>query len=233
MTAMAEANTAASDLHKIDEFDQLMQLRFQTPTLAPPSGSFIATRADHPLLSPGDPSALGMSRMVAPPSFGQPFLPRFNVTRDFGPENNAEKDALAVLETAPVQVGLYLFGRAILNSNVDARNYRALKGPAAITQGAPRPRWYPTGENPMALPDALPDWKAIYPLAQRAMTSFADGGSGFETSMGAWDIAVRPVVASQDRCIACHNSKAYGAGGAVVLHQTLGGIMYAYRRRPA
>jgi hypothetical protein len=232
VAAMAEVKNPASDLPNIDEFDQLMQLRFQTGGPAPAAGSFVAG-LNHTLLPPGSPNALGMSRMVAPPSFGQPFLPRFNVTRDFEPENDAEKDALAALEASPVQVGLYLFGRAILNSNVDVRNYRALKGPAAVTQGAPRPRWYPTGENPAAPPDALPDWKAIYPLAQRAMKSFADGGSGFETSLGTWNIAVRPVVASQDRCIACHNSNAYGTGGAVVMHQPLGGLIYAYRRAAA
>jgi hypothetical protein len=227
LAATAEVRNAASDLQEIDEFNQLMQLRFQT---AP--GSLVAS-LNHARLPPGDPRALGMSRMVVPASFGQPFLPLFNVTRDFEPENNAENDALAELEASRVQVGLYLFGRAILNSSVDVPNYRALKGPAAMTQGAPRPRWYPTGENPAALPDALPDWKAIYPLAQRAMKSLADGGSGFDTSLGTWKIAVRPVVASQDRCVACHNSTADGTGWPVEMHQTLGGLIYAYRRSPA
>jgi len=183
LTGMRGVGNPASDLQKIDEFNQLMQLRFQTTALAPPPGSYQAG-TEHLLTD--NPRALGMSRMAGPLSFGKFYLPNFNVTRDFEPENNSGKKPLAGLETAPLEVGLYLFGRAILDSTVDVRNYRALKGPAAVTEGAPRPKWYPSGENPAALADALPDWKAIYPLAQRAMKSFADGGAGFDTSMGTW-----------------------------------------------
>jgi hypothetical protein len=221
---------SAPDLQKIDDLNTCLQKRFEASPAAPRPAIL---GLDHTDLAPPAP-ALGMTRMMPyNPSFGRHYLPQFTVTRDFGPENDSEKNALDALESVPVHVGLYLFGRAILDSRIDIPNYRALKGPAAMTQGAPRPKWYPTGLNPAALPDALPDWQEMYPLAQRAMKSFADGGTGFETSMGTWNIAVRPVVASQERCLTCHNSTAYGTGGPAVLHQALGGVIYAFRRRPA
>jgi hypothetical protein len=70
---------------------------------------------------------------------------------------------------------------------------------------------------------ALPDWRTIYPLAQLAMKSFADGGAGFETTLDSWHIAARPVVAAQQRCMSCHSGSQ---------HQALGGVFYAYRRAP-
>ena len=97
--------------------------------------------------------------MVVQPSMGQHFLPQFSVTQDFRPESDRERKALGALEADRVQVGLYVFGKAILDSTPEGLNYRALKGPAAITSGAPRPAWYPTGPNPSAQSDALPDWK--------------------------------------------------------------------------
>jgi hypothetical protein len=231
LLAVAAIAGIASDLQKIDDLNNCVQIRFETPAMAAPS-PFVAG-PNHTLMA-GTALALGMSRVTPNnPSFGQHYLPQFTVTRDFEPENGPEKNALDALETAPVQVGLYLFGRAILDSRIETPNYRALKGPAAVTQGGPRPTWYPTGVNPAALPDALPDWKEMYPVAQRAMKSFADGGTGFETSMGTWSVAVRPVIASQERCLTCHNSMAHGTSGAVFLNQTLGGVIYAFRRPPA
>jgi hypothetical protein len=199
-------NAPALDLGMIDELNECVQLRFQTPPI--PAGV-------------PDGPALGMSRIARPPSFGEHFVPRFDSTRDFRPENDREKKALAALEAVPVQVGFYLFGRAIVDAGVETPKYRALKGPAALTRGTPRPDWYPTLVNTGALPSALPDWKAIYPLAQRAMKSFGDGGAGFETSIDSWQIAARPVVARQGRCLACHN---------VALGQAVGGVLYAFRR---
>jgi hypothetical protein len=61
----------------------------------------------------------------------------------------------------------------------------------------------------LASADALPDWRTFYPLAQKATKSFADGGGGFETSIGSSQIAARPFIASQP----------------------LGGALYAFRRR--
>jgi hypothetical protein len=53
------------------------------------------------------------------------------------------------------------------------------------------------------------------------MKSFNDGGAGFETEMDSWSIAARPVLASQQRCLGCHDAS---------LNQPIGGVLYAYRR---
>jgi hypothetical protein len=135
------------------------------------------------------------------------------------------------LEEGQIQVGLYLFGTAIANSEPALLNFRALKGPAAITRGTPRPAWYPTLAEPAApKPGALPDWNAIYPVAQKAMKSFQDGGKGFETTVDNWNIAARPVIASHERCVSCHNHPAYRSTGEVKLHQAIGGVLYAFQR---
>jgi len=205
-----DSKPSASDLSLIEEFDACIKLRFELP--------------------PAQPTNLGMSRAAVPPSFGQHFVPQFETTRDFVPENNREKKALAALEAAPIQAGFYLFGSTVVDAPAGAPNYRALKGPAAITGGAPRPAWYPTASNPAPSPDALPDWKAIYPVAQKAMKSFADGGSGFDTSVGTWQIAVRPIIASRQRCVACHNAPGFATKIPAELNHALGGVLYAFRR---
>lgn len=207
----------AADLAMIEELNECVQVRFQALPLSGTAGP--------------NGAALGMSRILVPPSFGEHFAPRTISRRDFEPENKREKMALAALESESVQVGFYLFGRAIAASSPEVLNYRALKGPGAMTVGTVRPAWYPLVAGTPAEPaGALPDWKTVYPLAQRAMRRFADGGSGFETSLGAWSIAARPVMASQEKCLACHNSPATGVAGPVALDQALGGVLYAFRR---
>ena len=176
------------DSESIDLLDSCVQLRFQTP--AP---------------------AFGMSRILMPSSMGRHFVPRFNSTRDFMPESDREREAIAKLERESMQVGFYLFGREILEGGAAALNPRALKGPGVMTAGTPR-----------VAPGGLPDLKTAYPMAQRAMRSFADGGTGFETTVDSWRIAVRPVLAEQERCVTCH--------AGAMLHQALGGVIYAYRR---
>jgi hypothetical protein len=196
-----------SDLGTIDQLNECVQLRFET--LAP---------------GPGGRLALGMSRVMRPPSMGEHFLPKFVSQRDFEPETDREKEVLAKLEQESVQVGFYLFGRAILDSVPSDLNPRSLKGPGAITKGTPRAAWYPAGFVPAAQSDALPDWQTIYPLAQKAMRSFAAGDAAFETATGSWHIAARPVMAAQSKCQQCHANVASG--------EPIGGVFYAYRRAP-
>ena len=170
-----------------------------------------------------------MSRVVNPASLGEHFQPLVTAKSDFTPEGPAEIEAISALDEQHAQVGLYLFGAAIADSDAALLNYRALKGPAAMTRGTPRPNWYPTLAKPDGpKPDALPDWKAIYPLAQRAMKSFHDGGAGFETKLDTWTIAARPVIASRERCVTCHSANK--VAGEVKLNQAIGGVLYAYRR---
>jgi hypothetical protein len=192
-------------LRLIDEFDQMVQHRIEDPM----------------------PKTLGMSRVMIRPSLGKHFEPLVSDVRDFAPATDAERKILAQMEDQRLQLGLYLFGGAILNHPVDSMDYRSLKGPGAITKGTTRPSWYPSVfpvSAPESGPDprALPNWKEVYPLAQKAMRSFADGGGGFEMRLGSWDVAARPVIAISDRCVTCH-------GNTAQIGKALGGILYAYR----
>lgn len=177
----------------IDALDKVVQKRFADPA----------------------PLALGMSRQAVPISVGQHFNPILTRTRDFE---------------------LYLLGQVITKSEPEELNYRALKGPAAMTSGTVRPAWYPSFTTLAFSPQfggfahstpqvaspparlvqrdrALPDWREIYPLARKAMRSFPDGGTGFETEFSGWNVVARPVVASFDRCVTCHNHMTPGDNG--------------------
>jgi hypothetical protein len=207
--ALIAHNSTAPDLPLIDQLDEAVQHRFQDPA----------------------PLSLGMSRAVNPLSFGIHYTPTMTSQRDFNPENSAERKVLADLEERKTQVGFYLFGTAVVSSEAASLNYRALKGPAAMTRNTPRPAWYPgLVKNAAPPPGSLPDWNAIYPLARKAMRSFEDGGKGFETTFDTWNIAARPVIASQERCLMCHTGEIPGTSHAAKLNQAIGGVLYAFRR---
>jgi hypothetical protein len=202
MMLFALGASSPADLQLIDDLNECMTARFEAPA----------------------PNALGMSRIMGPRSFGTHYQPFVTRDRDFTPENARETKAMAALEDSKMQVGLYLFGKAVEDEQLEILNFRALKGPGAVTAGTPRPAWYPgVAELRMASADALPDWKTVYPLARKAMKSFADGGKGFETTLDSWHIAARPLLAESERCVSCHQGK-------VTLHQPIGGVLYAYRR---
>jgi hypothetical protein len=185
------------DLPLINRLDELVQLRFKTPI----------------------PGAPGMSRIVAPSSMGGQFQPHRPNERDFIPENAMEWEVIGKLEESGVHVGLSVFGTEVVTATAQALDYRALKGPGAVTRGTPRPAWYPEHSKMSATPaDALPDWNAVYPLARRAMQRFQSGGAGFESRLESWDIAARPVAAGK-RCAMCHRA-----------NQPSGGVLYAFRR---
>jgi hypothetical protein len=199
----------SSGLHLIDRLNEAVQRRFQDPA----------------------PASLGMSRVVAPPSFGSHFQPNLTLQRDFQPESLAERDVIAALERGQTEVGFYLFGAAITDSDPSYPNFRALKGPGAMTRGTPRPAWYPQLAKTAGLKlDTLPDWNAIYPIAREAMKNFRGGGKGFESKFGAWTIAARPVAASSERCVTCHNNQAYKSSHEARLGQPIGGVLYAFRQ---
>lgn len=209
--ALFGGNPVVPDLRLIDRLNESVQRRFQDPKAA----------------------TLGMSRVATRSSLGEHFRPDMTSQTDFIPENPEESGVIAALEEQHTLVGTYLFGAAITDSEAGLLKFRALKGPAAMTRGTPRPSWYPTLAKPAAvIPGALPDWNTIYPLAQKAMLSFQDGGKGFETKVDDWNIAARPVVASQARCVSCHNNPAYAGKRETKLNAAIGGVLYAFRHGP-
>lgn len=216
VTTSLAANAAEPPLASlIDELNGLIQQRLVQPL----------------------PDALGMSRIMMRPSFGVHFSPMISGQRDFAPENDKERRVVATLEERHAQVGLYLFGEAILQEDPAKPHFRALKGPGSITVYTPRPRWYPgTVASATWLPeeaDGLPDWNQIYPIARRAMSSFKDGGKGHEVKWQSWTIAARPAIAAIANCVSCHNHPTVHRGQAgrpgVKLGEAIGGVLYVYR----
>ena len=206
--AVFGGSPGAADLPLILRLNEAVQHRFQDPA----------------------PAVLGMSRVAVPPSFGAHFLPDRSLERDFRPETAAEMEVIAALEQRQTQVGFYVFGAAIIDSNPSQPDFRALKGPGAMTRGTPRPAWYPSMVMPSAFKqDTLPDWNAIYPVARAAMKSFREGGRGFETRLDTWTIAARPVTAVAEKCVMCHNNQTYKGSHDARLGQPIGGVLFAFR----
>jgi hypothetical protein len=78
------------------------------PVLSPKIQRFVVTMP-----------ALGLSRIAVPPSTGRHFSPQFNVSNDFAPEDDRERQVVAIYsEAAHLHVGLFVFGRAILDSDL-------------------------------------------------------------------------------------------------------------------
>ena len=218
-----------------DQFDKVVQARLQTPSEA-------TSKPDPPMYQRGSVSGtimipiatgpeLGFSRMTVPNSYGTHFQAISHYIRDFVPERENEKELLTQMEDQKMQLGMFLFGQAILDQPDTTMDYRALKGPAIITKGTRRPPQMARLIDPPAHPDpdALPTWLEAYPIGLRAMRSFADGGHGFETRIGDWTIAARPAIATNDRCLGCHNAANTNSKKKLKLGEPVGGILYAYK----
>ena len=117
----------------IDEFDHVIQARLVSPSVT------IGVR-----------QPLGMSRVAQPDSYGSHFSPILGNRSDFVPENDHEKEIVAQLEDKNLELGLFLFGEAVMDRPAIHRDFRAMKGPAAITTGTRR--------------SGLPSWNAAYPV---------------------------------------------------------------------
>src|SRR5262249_13819463 len=203
----------------IDKLDQAMQIRFA----APPN------------------RFLGMSRVATPPSYNGHFQPSRGALTDFRPETPAEFDLLRDLDSAKVKVGFFVFGAAIEKSAPEALDFRALKGPAVVTAVTNRPLWYPGYQSrllpevvmdPMRLgkTEIMPDWKQAYPIARQAMYVFERGGKVQDSMLGEWHVVARPVLASSDTCVGCHNNAAIGRSSHLLAAgNALGGLLYVYR----
>jgi hypothetical protein len=152
-----------------------------------------------------DRKAFGMQRVI--PN-------QFHGLRQFRPENAAEQAVIAKLEQQGYEVALYLSGRNVLTIPSLAPSlppYRfAVQGPAYLTHIRN------TGE--------IPPSDALFDESRAALASFATG-EGYDLRKGEWTVAMRPLRASNEACIQCHNS--YGAH--VKMNDALGVAMYVYR----
>jgi|SRR5580692_4171459 hypothetical protein len=189
----------------------------------------LAAHLTLPVLTP-EPNDLGrlneciQRRFLARTTFGMGrILPnQFHGVRQFRPENAAEQAVVNQLEDKGFQVALYLSGRGVLSEpalNPAVARYRyAVQGPAYITH----------------LPDAgdLPGVEALYEESRAALVAFNtcfNCGEGYDVQKGDWTVALRPLRASNQACVQCHNASGAQVKMPVKINDALGVVMYVYK----
>jgi hypothetical protein len=127
----------------------------------------------------------------------------------FQPENPTEHAAVEQLKEKGFEVAVYLVGRQALDARPFPTRRSGLQGPAAITLPAET---------------QLPEQAAILSEGRSALAKIGHE-RGYETRVGDWSVAIRPLRASNQTCIQCHTTVA----GAPKLGDALGIVMYVYR----
>lgn len=156
-------------------------------------------------------------RFLARTTFGmQRILPdQFHGVHQFRPENATEQTVVNQLDQKGYQVALFLAGRNVLDVPSPApalSQYRYfVQGPAYITH--------------LKNSDDLPRPETLFEESRTALAAF-NTGQGYDVQKGDWTVALRPLRATNQACVQCHN--AYGA--RVKMNEALGVVMYVYRR---
>lgn len=161
---------------------------------------------------------LGFNRIAAPGDFHE-------TLRRFKPENEEEERTIAALERAGLNVVVYLAGRALLFASAPADEgpppllRRVIAGPVVVSAAS----WA-----------APPPARDLFDEGRRAFARFErEGTHTFSTEN--WSFVVRPVRASRNVCLKCHNNAAFGptAGASPILEvgDALGVVFYGYRGR--
>jgi hypothetical protein len=149
-------------------------------------------------------------------SFGmRRILPnQFHGVRLFRPENPTERAVVTKLEQQGYQVALYLAGRSVMTAPPPTPAlppYRyAVQGPAYITR--------------FRNADELPGPDALFEDSRTALAAFKTG-RGYDIQKGDWTVAMRPLRATNEACVQCHNS----VGANVKMNDPLGVVMYVYK----
>ncbi len=149
-----------------------------------------------------DATAFGMRRIL-------PY--EFHGVRVFRPENATEGAVVDRLQQQNYEVALYLAGRGILTppTPLDFPRRDRVQGPAYITR--------------LGNPEELPGPEALLEESRRALISFQKG-DGYDIHTSGWTVSMRPLRATSDKCVACHNTPGLKIGDA------LGVAMYVYRK---
>lgn len=150
----------------------------------------------------------------------------------FRPENEKEKNVIAELEKDGWTVSFYLVGRSVLGAKPDqslwektAGNYysrKPINNPILLTKDAKI--------------DDLPKPLELWEQTRKAMTAFS-GTDQYDFPVGKWQVAARPVRASQQACLQCHSQRAETIDGqgkvvsqGLKVGDPLGAVLYVYSR---
>lgn len=143
-------------------------------------------------------TSFGMNRIAA----------QHHGARTFHPENAGESALVDRIRKKGYELAVFLAGRSVLEAPLPL----GVQGPAFVTN----------------LRDAkqLPGPDTLLPQSRAALASFQTG-DGYDIHMGDWTVAMRPLRASNESCIACHNARASRPG--VQIGDALGVVMYVFR----
>jgi hypothetical protein len=169
----------------------------------------------------------------------------------FVPQTAQEKSVVAALKRRGYEVVFYVAGRGYLKDQRARLGPHFLQGPIFITRPPQvakvtpytymplMPERYTKAPSATPLPGLPGGGPIVSPLkapAQEAFWKF-ETSDGTDFQAGKWNIVARPVRASSQTCVDCHNSRQMGRGWPfgnaeeLKLGDTLGVAMYAYRRK--
>jgi hypothetical protein len=131
--------------------------------------------------------------------------------RMFQPENPTEQSIVDQLRQKGFEVAAYLVGRQALAETPVPTSRAGLQGPASIT-------FHSDTE--------FPDETFVFSEGKKALAAIGQG-SGYDVKKGEWNIAIRPLRASNQTCIQCHTT----VDNAPTLGEALGVVMYVFRQR--
>jgi hypothetical protein len=134
---------------------------------------------------------------------------------DFKPESDCEDKTVNAIAKAGWDVTVYFGSLGLMQPVASAGD---------VSRGAPVVSRVPGVERPQ--PAALRE------EAKKAFEAFSMGASAAEFRAGSWYVAVRPVRASAQSCVDCHNRRrVIQSEGKLVKGDLLGVSMYAFLPR--
>ena len=145
----------------------------------------------------------------------------------FKPENAKELAVVAYLTGQKVDVVLYLAGRGIVSANLNSKDVdgvaaKLIKGPIRITPG----------DKAVA---NLPTLRQLWDHGQQAMRVF-QGSENYDFNLGEWKFIARPVRASDQSCLKCHQASGPShpnlrqESTALQIGDPLGLLVYGYKK---
>lgn len=184
---------------EISRLDDYIQMRFLDRT------TFGINRMGGPMpttpLEPGVPF-----RMKVSPR-NEAFLSHM---RMFRPENPTEQSVVDQLRQKGFEVAAYLIGHQALAETPVPTPRAGLQGPVSITSRSDT---------------QFADETFLFSEGKKALASIGQG-PGYDVKKGDWNMAIRPLRASNQTCIQCHTT----VDGTPKLGDALGVVMYVYRQ---
>jgi hypothetical protein len=165
--------------------------------------------------------------------FGMARIMKPGAVHGFLPKNLREAHVIRELESANVQLILYLADRWVLNPmpGPDSKYAEAdqafgvIQGPVRITG--------PADVRSSGGAGALPRARDLWDESQRAMIALSANAESYEFSRPGWEFIARPVRASSERCLRCHATKVERGDPAVTsptqIGDALAAVLYGYR----